>query len=90
MQGEGCKVRCWAVERRQSQLNRFRRILVWWEKLPVNYLAVPHLPCGVIVWRNIQWARFLIFGTSGVGLVLSILGGKAVVRQGDVARFYGA
>ena len=35
----GFKARCWVVERTHSWLNRFRRILVRWDKSPANYIA---------------------------------------------------
>jgi putative transposase len=45
------KARRWVVERTHSWLNRFRRILVRWEKRPDTYLAMLHLACGIITWR---------------------------------------
>ena len=45
------KARRWVVERTHSWLNRFRRILVRWEKYPETYIAMLHLACGVITWR---------------------------------------
>lgn len=50
--GEGFKARRWVVERTYGWLNRFRQILVQWEKLPENYLAMLYLACGIIVWRS--------------------------------------
>lgn len=47
----GFKARRWVVERTHSWLNRFRRILVRWEKLPETYIAMLHLACGIITWR---------------------------------------
>jgi hypothetical protein len=32
-------------------MNRFRRILVHWEKLPETSIAMLHLACGIITWR---------------------------------------
>ena len=32
-------------------MNRFRRILVRWEKLADTYLAMLHLACALITWR---------------------------------------
>jgi putative transposase len=40
----GAKARRWVVERTHSWLNRFRRILIRWEKKPENYLAMLHAP----------------------------------------------
>jgi transposase len=47
----GFKARRWVVERTHSWLNRFRRILVRWEKRADTYIAMLHLACGLIVWR---------------------------------------
>jgi putative transposase len=32
-------------------MNRFRRILIRWEKKPENYLAMLHLACALITFR---------------------------------------
>lgn len=48
----GEKARRWVVERTHSWLNRFRRILVRWEKLPESYIAMLHLAFGIIAWRS--------------------------------------
>lgn len=32
-------------------MNRFRRILVRWEKKPANYLGLLHLACALITYR---------------------------------------
>lgn len=47
----GFRARRWVVERTHSWMNRFRRILIRWEKKPQNYLAMLHLVCGLISWR---------------------------------------
>lgn len=47
----GKKARRWVVERTHSWLNRFRRILIRWEKKLENYLGMLHLACGIITWR---------------------------------------
>lgn len=47
----GFKARRWVVERTHSWLNRFRRILIRWEKRADTYLALLHLACGIITWR---------------------------------------
>jgi len=51
-QKAGYKARRWVVERTHSWLNRFRRILVRWEKIPQNYIAMLHLAFGIITWRT--------------------------------------
>ena len=47
----GFTARRWVVERTHSWLNRFRRILIRWEKRADTYLAMLHLACGIITWR---------------------------------------
>lgn len=47
----GLRARRWVVERTHSWLNRFRRILIRWEKLAATYIAMLHLACGIITWR---------------------------------------
>jgi putative transposase len=47
----GHKARRWVVERTHSWLNRFRRILIRWEKKPQNYLAMLHLACALVTYR---------------------------------------
>lgn len=47
----GFKARRWVVERTHSWMNRFRRILIRWEKRADTYLAMLHLACGLITWR---------------------------------------
>jgi putative transposase len=51
---EGKKPRRWVVERDFSWLNRYRRILIRWEKIPANYLAFIHIACCVIVLSNLN------------------------------------
>ena len=47
----GFKARRWVVERTHSWMNRFRRILVRWEKKVENYLGLLHLVCAWITDR---------------------------------------
>ena len=47
----GKRARRWVVERSHSWLNRFRRILVCWDKKPENYLAFLHFACALIAFR---------------------------------------
>ncbi len=46
----GKKARRWVVERTHSW-NRFRRILIRWEKRAETYIAMLHFVCGIITWR---------------------------------------
>lgn len=48
----GFKARRWVVERTHSWFNRFRRILIRWEKKPENYLGLLHLVCAMIAFRS--------------------------------------
>lgn len=47
----GFRARRWVVERTYSWLNRFRRLLIRWEKKIENYLAMLHLACAWITFR---------------------------------------
>ena len=47
----GFKARRWVVERSHGWLNRFRRILVRWDKSPQNYIAFLHFACALIALR---------------------------------------
>lgn len=48
------KARRWVVERTHSWLNRFRRILIRWEKKVDNYLGLLHLACAIITCRRAE------------------------------------
>lgn len=52
LQMPGYRARRWVCERTHSWMNRFRRLLIRWEKKKANYLALLHLACAFIVWRN--------------------------------------
>jgi putative transposase len=52
----GYRARRWVVERTHSWLNRFRRILVRWEKKVDNYLAFLHI---VFAWITLRAADVL-------------------------------
>jgi len=47
----GYRARRWVVERTHSWLNRFRRLLIRWEKKVENYLALLHFACAWITFR---------------------------------------
>lgn len=47
------KARRWVVEVTHSFFNRFRKLLVRFEKKAQNYLALIHFACAVIVWRKL-------------------------------------
>ena len=48
----GFRARRWVVERTHTWLNRFRRLLIRWEKKIENYLAILHLACALITFRS--------------------------------------
>jgi transposase len=45
------RARRWVVERTHSWMNRFRRILVRWDKKVANYIAYLHFACALIAFR---------------------------------------
>ena len=49
---EGKKPRRWVVERTHSWINRFRRLLVRWEKKQANYLAFLQLAAFLIIYNR--------------------------------------
>jgi putative transposase len=51
-QEAGFKARRWVVERTHSWLNRFRRILIRWDKKVCNYLGFLHLACAYITYKQ--------------------------------------
>jgi len=50
------RARRWVVERSHSWMNRFRRLLIRWEKKAANYEAFLHLACA---WIALQAAGAL-------------------------------
>lgn len=46
------KARRWVVEVSHSWFNRFRKLLVRYEKLSDNYLALLHMAAGIIAFRK--------------------------------------
>jgi len=51
-QDAGFKARRWVVERAHRWMNRFRRVLIRWDKKVRNYLAFLHLACAYITFRQ--------------------------------------
>lgn len=45
------KARRWVVERTHSWMNRFRRVLIRWDKKGENYLGFLHFSCALIAFR---------------------------------------
>jgi transposase len=50
-QEAGKRARRWVVERRHRWMNRFRRLLVRWDKKAENYLAFVHFAGALIAFR---------------------------------------
>ena len=50
----GYRPRRWVVERTHSWLNRYRRILVRWEKKAENYTALLHFVFGIIAFQQAE------------------------------------
>lgn len=48
----GFKARRWVVERTHSWMNRFRRVLIRWDKKVCNYLGFLHVVCAYITYRQ--------------------------------------
>jgi transposase len=49
----GFQARRWVVERAHSWMNRFRRVLIRWEKRVDTYLAMLHFACALITWKKV-------------------------------------
>lgn len=47
----GQRARRWVVERTHSWMNRFRRLLIRWDKKPENYVGFLHFACALIAFR---------------------------------------
>lgn len=48
----GYRARRWVVEACHSWMNRFRKILVRFEKTDLSYKGLLHLACGIIAFRK--------------------------------------
>ena len=51
--------RRWVVEVSHSWFNRFRRLLIRWDKQASSYLGFVHLAACLIVYRKLRHARLL-------------------------------
>jgi putative transposase len=51
-QDAGFRARRWVVERTHSWMNRFRRVLIRWDKKVCNYLGFLHVVCAYITYRQ--------------------------------------
>lgn len=48
----GQKARRWVIERTHSWLNRYRRLLIRWDKKSSCYLALLHFACALMTWNQ--------------------------------------
>jgi putative transposase len=48
----GAKARRWVVERTHSWMNRFRGILIRWNKKADNYIGLLHMAFAFIIYRQ--------------------------------------
>jgi transposase len=58
----GAKARRWVVEAAHGWLNRFRKLLVRFEKLERSCLALCHLAAAIIAFRKIGLLENIIYG----------------------------
>ena len=75
----GFKARRWVVERTHSWLNRFRRILVRWDKSPANYIAFLHFACALVALRA---AGLLGYALSGSAICCALPSGATTCWKG--------
>ena len=52
----------WIVEVDHSWFNRFRKLLVRYEKLAVTHEALVHLAAAIICFRKIKFQKNIIYG----------------------------
>ena len=56
-QDAGFRARRWVVERTPRGMNRFRRVLIRWDKTVRNYLGFLHLACAYSIDHLAYWDR---------------------------------
>lgn len=56
------KPRRWVVELAHSWFNRFRKLLVRYEKLERSFLGLNHLAAAIIAYRKVPLAANIIYG----------------------------
>ena len=56
------KARRWVVEVCHSWFNRFRKLLVRYEKLERSFVALNHLAAAIIAFRNVPMSINIIYG----------------------------
>lgn len=58
----GVRARRWIVEVAHSWFNRFRKLLVRYEKLARSFLGLNHLAAAIIAFRKVPLAVNIIYG----------------------------
>lgn len=58
----GRKARRWVVEVSHSWFNRFRKLLVRYEKLARSFLALNHLAAAIVAFRKVPAKVNMIYG----------------------------
>lgn len=58
----GQRARRWIVEVAHSWFNRFRKLLVRYEKLHCTYVALNHLAASIIAFRKVPLTVNIIYG----------------------------
>ncbi len=56
------RLRRWVIEVSHSWFNRFRKLLVRYEKLDRSFLALNHLAAAIIAFRKIKGTVNIIYG----------------------------
>lgn len=56
------KAKRWVVEAAHSWFNRFRKLLVRYEKLERSFLALNHLAAAIIAFRKVPLSINIIYG----------------------------
>lgn len=56
------KARRWVVEVCHSWLNRFRKLLVRYEKLERSFVALNHIAAAIIAFRKVKLSVNIIYG----------------------------
>lgn len=56
------KARRWIVEVAHSWFNRFRKLLVRYEKLDRSFMALNHLAASIIAFRKVKLTVNIIYG----------------------------
>ncbi|CAN7431213.1 transposase [Paraburkholderia hospita] len=76
------KARRWVVEVCHSWFNRFRKLLVRYEKLERSFVALNHLAAPIIAFRKVPLDVNIIYGYALKVSYMTALAAKALCRLG--------